>query len=515
MEEQKNKIKYLVSFFKKISHILKPKIEIGGLDVSDSGIAYLSVGPETKRVVKTSIKLNPGIVNRGRVKNISEFVLNLKKLHKLITSKENKVIPIVVSISDENVYTQVFSLPAFENKALDEAIKLNLQVVSPIEFSKTYSDWERINKEDASGVEVDILASFVEKEIADPFFSALSQANFLTIAIEQKASSLFRVIREISSNFDPSQSYCVLNINGDGLSFSILKNKSMYFNRFSNWGNIAPSGNNKQINFIDFQNAIVQETQRVTNFFVSKFQSDVNSIYLIAPGLDDQVKQILEQNFSMKVLPISLKDYAIDQNFFVSFGGSLRGCVPRSQDNEISLAPEGTEKDFSHSQILSFVSIWKEVIISTCVVVLISFLGLYLFLGSVIKGEMVALQDMSVNQNKDLLLDLKNKADDFNKRVSIVEKAKSQRTLWSPLVDSIYQKAGVGVQIDRISVQAIDRPVLVNARATNESVAVNFKNALQTMSQIDNIDLPLSGITPYDASSVSFSLSFGIKNLNF
>lgn len=515
MEEQKNKVKYLASHFKKISHLLRPQIEIGGLEMSDGGVSYLSVHPETKRVIKTSIKLNPGIIYKGRVKNTTELVSNLKKLHKQITSKENKSIPIVVSISDENVYTQVFSLPAFENKALDEAIRLNLQVVSPIEFSKTYSDWERIDKGDDGGLEVEILASFIEKEIADPFFLALSQANFLTIAIEQKASSLSRVIREISLNFDPNQSYCILNISGDGLSFSILRNKSMYFNRFSSWENITSSGSNKQINFIDFKNAIIQETHRVTNFFTSKFQNNISSIYLIAPGLDNQVKQVLEQNFQMKVLAVELKDYIIDQNFLVSLGGSLRGFIPRSQDSEISLAPEGTEKEFSHSQVLSFVSIWREIIISTCIVIFISFLGLYLFLGGVIKSEETALKDISANQNKNLLLDLKAKADKFNKMVSIIEKAKGQRTLWSPLIDSIYQKAGIGVQIDRISVQAIDRPVLINARATNESVAVNFKNALQTMPQIANIDLPLSGITPYNANSVSFGLSFEIKNLNF
>jgi Tfp pilus assembly PilM family ATPase len=502
--------------FKKIGRILKPRVEVGGLEISDGGAVYLSVVPETRKITSASIKFPEGIIVGGRVKNYPQAVAAFKKLHGQITADKTKKIPVVASVSDANVYTQEFVLPQLKLSTLEEAVRLNLQVISPIDFSKSYHDWQRVENPQRSAHEIEILSSFSEKDIIDPLYRALLESQFVAVAVEQKAASLVRVISRLASDYDISKPHFLLYISSDGLGFAIIRNGYLYFNRFTDWSSlIHSSSGQRQVSFKEFSDTIIQESQRVINFYSSRFNDLIGSLYIIAPGMESQVRQIVESKFPLKVEPLSLKDYSLEQTWYTALGAALRGLVPRAIDTEISLAPEGTEAQFFHSQVIAFAILWRNVLVSVFTIILAAFVGAFLFLHQ-FSGKMVEdFGKIAGSYNVKYLNTLKDEANKFNRAVDRALVARQQQIRWSKVLTGVQAQANSDVEISRIYAQSIDSPVILYGRAASSNAAIDFKNKLAALPYLDSVDLPLSSLTSAESSGrVSFTISFKVSKAN-
>ncbi len=496
---------------KKVFRLLKPRVEIGGLDVSDGGVLFVSVDPETKKIKQFSVRLPDGVIVNGKVQNPTEFEKALKQLHQQITVDKTKRIPVVISVSDTNIYSQQFELPPLQSTNLNEAVRLNLQVLSPVDFSKAYSDWQKVENPKTRGVE--ILASFVEKDIVDKIIAPIVGSNFVPVAIEQKAASLTRVILQLTSGNDPKIPYFLMYVSSDGLGFSIIRQGHLYFNRFNSWAGLS-KGKQRQISLKEFSETIIQESHRIMNFYASHFNENISYLYVVAPGMESQVKQIVEDNFSFKIEPLVLKDYSIDQSWLVALGAAVRGLIPRSIDTEISLSPEGTEIQFFHSQIITFIQMWRSIVISVCAIILVACVGVFLFLGSVINSTAQDFNKVSGSYNVTYLNALKQQAQSFNQLVDRAILARQQQTRWAKALSGIYSQTGPNVVIDRFYIQSQDLPGVINGHATDANSAVNFKNKLAALPYLNSVDLPLSSLNQGVAgNAVVFTISFKVGNL--
>ena len=450
----------------------------------------------------------------GKLVKSQEFVSALKQLHGHITANITKKIPVVVSISDADVYSQQFVLPQLKSSSLEEAARLNLQVISPIDFSKSYSDWQKIDNPKSTVHEVEILASFIEKETIDPIYKALLDAQFVPVAIEQRAASLIRLLVQLANSYNDQQSHFLLYVSSDGLGFALIRNNYLYFNRFTSWSSILHSAaGQRQISVSEFSDTIIQESHRIMNFYSSHFNDAINSLYIIAPGLEEQVKQIIENSFPIKVEPFSLKNLVIEQQWYVALGAALRGSVPRAIDVEISLAPEGTEIQFYHSRVIAFAILWRNVLVSVLTIALVSTAGVYLLMSKFTNDAVADLNLSSGNINSAYLDSLKNEAVKFNRAIDRAMAAKQTQSSWSKVLADIYAQAGTDSSIVRIYMQSIDSPIILNGTAINSNAAIDFKNKLAALPYISSVDLPLSSLTSDGTDSgVSFTISFKVAS---
>ena len=409
------------------------------------------------------------------------------------------------------MYTQQFVLPNLKSSSLEEAVRLNLQVISPIDFTSAYIDWEKV-EDGVNSQETEILASFAERSIIDKVYEVLSESQFVPVAIEQRAASITRVISQLSNSYDSKKSYFLLYVSSDGLGFDIIRRGYLYFSRFAPWSALVSDySGQKQISFKDFSRTIIEESHRVVNFYSSHFNSSIDSIYVIAPNLENQVSQIVESSLPLKIEPLVLKDYQVDQNLFIAFGAGLRGVASRAVDVDISLAPEGTEVQFYHSRVLAFISMWRNVLASVFVIVLLSMIGTYIFLSSYINHLVTDFSRVSGGYNVSYLNSLKGAATSFNSSADSAINAKNQQTRWSKALSDINSQAVNGVSIDRIYVQSLDFPITLNGVAPTQDMVVDFKNKLAALPYISGVDLPLSSFVPVGANQVSFTLSFKIN----
>lgn len=496
-----------IGYIKKVLHTIQPNVPVGGLEVSDVALLYASFHPETRALKTISVKVPPGALEGGVVKNRQALSRALKELHDAITHTQDKRISVIVSISDANVYSQTFTLPPIDEASKKEAIRLNLETISPINFSNAYVGYQHIGEEPSG--ESEFIASFVDKTIITSLYEALKDNFFSPIAMEQRAYSLVRLLASLETTFDKKQSYFVMHINQDGLSFSVIRNGLLYFNRFVLWSAVAKElGGERQISLQKFEEVIVQESRRVINYFSSRFSEPIKTIYMIAPGLENQVTGIIQKNLPYHAQQITLKGYAPQSSWEASMGAALRGLFPRSKDFDISVAPEDAQQVFFHSQVLSFMGLWRNIAAVVFVVVLLSLLTVFSFLSSYETKLAADLGNLVATHNVSYLKELQRESSQFNTNVQRALQARTQQTHWERPLRSIFALADANASINRFFAQSLASSVVLNGEATSEQAAVAFKNKLESLGILSQVDLPLSAITTLSEGSIGFKITF-------
>lgn len=493
-------------YYKKLLKLISPQVAVGGLEISDTALVYVVISPENDSVKNISLSLATGIVEGGIIKDRELFIKALDELHQMIAGRKEKILPVIVSISDANVFTQSFAMPPVKEGNKEEVIRLNLETISPIDFLKSYADVQPL------GSSTEYLASFIEKEKVDMLYQACLSASFEVVAIEQRAASVVKTLAALVDNFDATQPHLVVHITGDGLSFSIMRSGGLYFNRFVSWKTVRAEadGDKREISFKEFRRIITQETHLVTNYYANRFTQAIEQASILAPGLEAQVQKVLAENFSFRVEAPIFKKYPLDASWAASLGAAIRGLIPRSKDAQISLAPEGTEERYFHSQITVFMGMWRNAIAASLFVLVVALWVSFIFLGSYENKLAQNLGALSLNQNSSQLAALTAQAEEFNKNVNNALLARQNQTHWSTVLRAIFGNTQ-GVRITRLYVQSAQIPILVNGQAASPNEAVAFKNRLEQSASITNADLPLVDIKPVNSTTVGFRISFSLK----
>ncbi len=506
---------------KKILRILNPRTQVGGLEINDMSVGFMSLDPETKRIIQASIPLPLGALRNGKVTDQKAFVDALKKLRSQVPYHNAKQVPVIVSISDENVYTQIFSLPALKGGGFEEAVALNLQTISPIEFSKTYAGWIDVPSE-PQGItqeaevelnESEIVASFIPKEIVDTITHALEEAHFSVVAMEQKAASFTRSLATEEVGFLPDASYFGLYANSDGISFSVIHKGILRFNRFSSWQSLqASDAVTGGISPENFKNFVTREMHQINNFYISRFKVPLRGVYIVAPGMEQVLRDIILKDFSLTAIMPTFRNITLPPAWIIPLGAALRGIIPRLEDTQISLTPEGTRQHFVHEEVISFIGLWRNVAAAIFFIILISYVGVFLFLSSYTKTVLADSNNVVTSTSGiERLRMLTQAANDFNANVTRALTLKAGQVPWSQMLSAIYSKAGSAVIIDRLYIQSLQSGVVLSGRATTNAAALDFKNSLETIPYIQNVQLPVSGIAQADQNTITFNISFNIK----
>ncbi len=494
-------------FLKKILKWLNPDILVGGLEISDNFLRYVLIGDNI--VKKAALRLPPGIISGGRIKDRNNFLSALGALKKEI-GEEKKTTNVVLTIGIPDVYTQIFSVPQMAGDKMEEATELNLKMISPIDVSGAYYDRESLLAGNSG--EAEFLGAFVEKVPVDEFLSVLREAGFAVIVVEFFALSAVRAVKELG-NLDLGRPYLALNVLDNGVDFMLLRGGRLYFHYFTSWGGILEAGQGRQIDNATFQSLMLREVARVLNFHSSKWGSSIKDALLLTPGLGD-ARNILEKFFALKVydftpIPDPFRD--LNSTWAVSLGAALRGLLPRAADDLISLAPLGTELEYKRERLRHFTSFWRNVLITVFSAVFLVFLAADGFLANI---EKALENEVGVKFPADQLAEsetLRLEAEKFNAVAVLVLAAKNRSIAWEPVLRETALVSGTGVSLRRISINGDSGMAFISGKTTTELAAINFKNNLSQNALFEDVSLPFSNITPETDGQVSFQLTLKVK----
>jgi len=280
--------------FAEMTRLISPTPPVGGLEITDLAIRFLEIKKEGSRAA--SLRLPPGIIEKGRIKEGQKpnFVAALKNIHSQILADNRKLIHVVLSLPDSDVYIQSFSVPKIAESNLGETADLNLKMISPIPIETSYYGWQRIGENEAGGGTIELLGAFMPSNNVDEIITALREAGFGVAAVEFAALSLVRQLNRLSA-LDNTVPNLVINMMPEGLDFMVIKNSNLYFNYFYSW-NLAQS-DSRSITLENLKEALESEINKVLNFYTGHWGGQIKDVLLVTPALQEEIKNIIIGKF--------------------------------------------------------------------------------------------------------------------------------------------------------------------------------------------------------------------------
>ncbi|MDP3880680.1 MAG: hypothetical protein Q8Q32_00655 [bacterium] len=501
------------SLVNKIPTLFLGAQHVGALEVSHSAIKYLILSG-SKEVKQTEVRLEPGIIEQGKIKDKAKLIAKLKELHASIARSEKDQVDIHLIVSSAIVFAQPFSVPPLPEKDMEEAINLNLQMISPNEIEESYYGWQEIEKNPSDG-SLQLLGAFTKASVVNEYESALSSSGFHIFSIEFPAVSISRLVASRWEKLDEGTKYLTLYLNSEGILMLILKNKNLYFSHFTPWVDIlAQHQQGQEIKFEQIKAFLAQEVQRVINFYLSRHGERLNRALLISPLFNFEIVSLLEENFKLKTKNLTLPDLPqLSPSWFPALGASLRKITTRKKES-LSLSKTSVTHEYSQERALIFISFWRKIFLSVSIFFFALFLALdsYLYLTQTQRDQNLSNIENFQSFN-DQLPQLRASAHQFNDLINQIETISSQDNDWSPLIEKVEIISGSDVELSRVFADKTNLSVLLNGTAVDEQAAIAFKNRLIAQSEFTNVSLPLSNITSSNSleKQVNFSLTLQIR----
>lgn len=483
---------------------LNPAPPIGGLEISDSALRYVLFENNTLQVA--ALRLPPNILENGRIKDRANFVAALGNVRSQIPVPAKKNVHVIVSFPSALVYAQAFSLPLVSEMNLEEAARLNLQMISPTDPKNTYSDWQRIDALNGSE-SIELLGALIENKAADELIAALREAGFLAVAAEFPALSLARLAEKLGAGFDPRTAAIIVNLSSDGIDYAVVRGGNLYFDYFVSWRTIA--GSERALAADVFKNSVVRNLQQVMTFYAGRWGGPVKNVILVSQGLEQEVKDVILKNFpDTQVSPLTLgRSIQVPLTYFVALGAALRGRISRGADTIISLLSVGTEDEYRQSQVRLFIALWRNIVFSSLGFLLALFLITEFFVVRIDRRVAAELTQGIAQPEVAEVAKLEEEAKSFNRTVAFIGTAKDVEIALAPIMHNLQALAAKGrVSLDRVAISLITSPILIVGRANSEEEAIGFRKILEDDPQIEKADLPLSFIVKAERG-VTFSIT--------
>ena len=479
---------------KSLTKYLIPAQSIAGLEMTDTFLRFMSLDGGGK-FKETSLRLPPGIISLGKVKDDKNLMEALRQLRLRLGVGSKKIVPAVVTISAIDVYTQIFNLPYAALTKIEEAAKLNLQMISPIDLKNVYSDWQTVGDSAAGGGQLEILGAFIRSEIVDKYLNVLRMANFSVAALEFTPLSLARAIKKLAVGWDLTRPYVTVLISNEGIDFFILKNGNLYFNRFVVW----PAS--------DIGGVFSAELQKMINFYYGKWGDVIGNLILISP---EDIPEIKEAIKDLRLTVQSLNLGAMAPASAAVFGAALRGQISRAEDNFISLTSTGTEEEYYRERVFYFIGMWRNILMMTAAAFVVIFLTVNLFLSSVNNnlGKRLAAGDNRIIGQD--LTSLEEAAKMFNGIVNQALVAKKKSLRWLATFNQLWITAGREVVINRLHFNPVNLEILLGGNSVSELEIINFKNRIGKLAAFENVSLPLAQIVR-EGKKISFQMALKVK----
>lgn len=494
--------------FAAFKNLLTSPLRVGALEVSATSLKYLLVRNNT--IVQASLRLPPGVIERGVIKNKELLTAALKSLHQQITNSPRPV-NVVLTLPSNLVYAQSFSIPLVTKDQMDETILLNLQMLSPTKIEESYYDYQEIKLNRDLG-HLDLLGAFTPIATVNQYEELLRAANFVPVSVEFPGLALARLIRQRWGGIELDQNYLVIYLSGEGILMLILRNGNLAFNHFTPWQDLGGTEAPKE--FSQLKEFISREIQRVLNFYLGRTGKHIEEAILISPVFNYDIVKLATEEIKIKIRNLSIAELPkLQPNWFAALGTALRGLMARSHDTDISLAAADTQTEYYQERTVNFIGLWRNIVAGSLLLVLAAFTLVDSTFASAEKTLKAQLDNGFDVANLKGSAIVQEKIKNFNTLLEFIDRTSKKETSWSPLLASLGTLTGSTIRVDHLYVSR-DLRGQISARATTDVAALTFKEQLTADPRMASVSLPLSNIKTSGTEGVTFELNFTLKGTN-
>ncbi len=481
---------------------LSPEPRVAGIAIEYGEVRYAREGGKGEE--KYAVRLAEGVIEQGRVIKPEELQKALEALHDMVApKKKEEVIKVVVSLPQGAIYTQSVRIPYVGEDQLEESVRLNLEIVTPIRAEDALMGWQKVREFDN---EIEILGAFMEKARAENIRGPLERAKFYPVAFEFPALSMTRMI-----NLEGTEEMrAVVHVSNDGMDFFIVKEEALYFDYFISWKEIQ--GESPEITGEIFEEALEAEMRKVSNFALGKAGRDLQRVLYVAEGLESRLERVVREKLGFKTEKAEVAGKSAGPAWYVAEGAGRRRDE-KDESREINIGAGGLKRAFFEERLIRFVRLWRNIGASMLVVfLLIDGIGATA-LGRAVQGVESQVAAFRARGQGEEIRRLEAEVREFNNIVQGIKKAKEGDRVWHAFLLNVRRAAeSKKIRIIRIEVDARTGAVSVSAEGANHDAVIEFKNALEREPALESVDLPLSKIAVSEGNNVTFSVSFRVKN---
>ena len=478
---------------------------IGALEITDGHLRYFGIYRGKK--MNINYRLPPEIIFEGKIideRRFNELILAIRK--KLLIKKR---VYTIVTLPSVATYFQVFNLPYLEPKDLEDAINLNLELVSPLQSGEAYSTFQVI---DNSSDKYDIIGIFSDKKSADVLLKVCNNAGISVIALEPDVLALVRALLTYGGA-DFKEPTILLSTTDFGMNFSLLRQNSVYFNYAVAWRTIY--GEVSQISKEKFEETIINYMTRVLTYANAQGVK-VELLYLISSGLNEQIITIIKKQFgNLKIVDKrEFPEFNLGSEWGVAIGAYARGIAPDFEDKEPSLINNFFKKELLFTYIVNFTILFKTILLSIFAGILIIF-GIFMTYLSSYEARSTA--NTPLELKSDILISfekLTKEAENFNVLVDTFKNTKLLSIPLYPFIESITNLTKDKIIIESLFFTRFDEQVILQGIASNDDDILSLKRALESSGKFREVTRSLPSAAATNQDKVRFSLKFFLINPN-
>jgi len=496
-----------------LKSLLFPKEKTLNLSIHQNSLRFILSKGE-KIFCQSILELKEDILEEGKIKNKEVFLEVLRKLSSLVRKKgnigKNELIPVLISIPDNQVYYQHLEIPTLNKKELKEAISLNLIMNSPFEKESFYSDWQVIKKDEIEN-SLKIFAAFIMKDYIDSLEKLFKQAGFKVKIIETHSISLNRLLRESLKNY---QNYNWLNLyltrKGIDVFFSAGGNLILAF--FVDWlSRMEDLDTEKAI--VLLEKNISQITNRILNHY-QKFllgKKEISSIFLEGDNILLSKIRRISQNLEKRI-NIPVRVLFANSPLNVCYGLYMRELFSEKYSQDITLTSLNALEEFQLESGKRFANYWSKIFFTLITgLVFLSLLSLFFMK----KSEKFLTSQSVISSNPQrirLFNELKREAEEFNFSLNRLIRVKKETNYLAYPLDELFEISRKNnIQINKLYFDGLDKAVRLIGKARKMDYIANFKSELKENNLLyENVSFLTNSLKKI-GDELIFEIDFQIK----
>ena len=503
------------NIFEKVIDKLTPAEVFPALQITDKKIRYALFSSYDFSIKKFSeIELPANTIIKGEVKNEANLIAALNSLRNSLNSKNKKDFKIqcLVSLPSSVFFLRTLEIPDISNVSYEEAVKLNLSQISPIEVKDAYFDFQNLGVSQKTR-QREFLIGIASKNKLNAYLEAFQRSNFQPLAIEPESLSILRDFQYFSRTVEKNAANLIIYFSADGLMLLITKEGKLLFDYYLYWSDIEEAQDGK-ITLSDLESLLTREIRRVLEFYYLKNGENIAYFSFFSPFLKNELAQFISTKLNLKEIKIIFPEFnyidlqnEINDDYAGLIGIGIRSTlISRSIDDYLSVTSQDTTEIYKNLQLNSFISLWGKIVVFT-------FLGLTCILGGVYgvtrynKNQVEqSLSNISNASQVAQFQTLQNNAKEFNLLLEQLEKISLQVSNNSKYLAPIIGNASSnGIIIKRLNFASGNKNIIIQASASSQGAALNYKSQLEDSGVFEKVDLPLSSFSQ-NPQGVDFNL---------
>lgn len=498
--------------------LLLPKEKIVGIELTDTYIKGLGFNSDLNSTwVDFQVGLPKGIVNGGNLlkPDLLTNILAQTRATYFGQRKEEKTY-VILSLDTNLFYTNVLSLPNISSeKDLQEAIRLNTSLVSPIKLEEAYFDFEDWTL--PGDVNKKIFITLAPKTKIDPYLKCFGDSGFEVLAVEFHLLGLNRLVCSYTNA--QNSSFLLLNFKPEGVNMAISDgNNSLLLPTFESWVDMLNDSKEKNISVEALKKYLGLEVPKLISYLASHYNQTIDGFHILSNNavFNEQISQYLIADFGFKPFSLTLPSFLRQRSSddYTLIGTALRGLVRRENDSMVSLMPVGTEEKYKETRNYNYFSFWVKSVSFVMLFVACVFVGVdFILFRPTVKNVMS--NNLSVNispaQRQEASL-LKKEADDFNRNLDVAINLNQKRYNWQTVLDTLSADNAVGLEGVKMISSDSDKKITATFITATREKALSFRDYIKQQPFVSSVEMPAKLFTEQPGQQlVQFDLIIGLK----